>query len=147
MKKAEAEKILDKRNRDKLYDVYGPSKLGERTIWEGIVQDADNEWQGRYILTGPDKKSYEIYEDFQALMLEVGALYNAATQNRLRERMMTLMPAVTLGVAILVCAYLVMFKDSYSAWAAAFMFFCIIASACVLYFGTFRTPKIPGTPI
>jgi hypothetical protein len=144
MKKVEAKQIFEGRNGDDLYDAYGPSKLGKKIVWEGFVKDADKEWQARFILVEPDR-SYEVYEDFQAFMLEVGDLYDGLESKRLRERMMVLMPAVALLVAIGMCAYLVVFKENYSAWAAAFMFFSIIASACVLYFGTYKQPKFPGT--
>lgn len=144
MRKAEAKQIFEGRNGDDLYEAYGPSKLGDKIVWEGFVKDADEEWQARYILVNRDK-SYEIYEDFQAFMLEVGGLYEAVASERLREQMMVVMPAVALLVAIGICAYLVIFKENYSAWAAAFMFFSIIASACVLYFGTYKQPKLLGT--
>lgn len=143
MRKSEAEAIFTGRsNGDRLYDAYGPSRVGDRLIWEGIVKDSDGEYQGRYILTGPNG-SYEIYEDLQALLLDVGALYATASGNRLGQIVMTLVPAVTFLLAIFLCAYLVVYRQDYSAWAAAFMFFCIVASACALYFGKFITPKLP----
>ncbi len=75
-------------------------------------------------------------------MLDIGKLYNAASTERLKQLMLVLVPAFTFMAAIIICGYLVLFRQDYSAWAAAFMFFCIIASACALYFGKFIQPKI-----
>src|SRR4051794_38215586 len=99
MRKPEAEAIFTNRgNGDRLYDAYGPSRFGDRLVWEGIVKDSDGEYQGRYILTGPDG-SHEIYEDFQALMLDVGALYSTASGNRFNQFVMTAVPALTFLLA------------------------------------------------
>lgn len=76
-------------------------------------------------------------------MLEVGGLYEGVESKRLREQMMVVMPAVALLVAI-VCTYLVIFKENYSAWAAAFMFFSIIASACYCISEPTSSPSCTG---
>lgn len=143
MKKTVAVKIFDKRNGDELYDAYGPSRFGDRLVWEGIVHDSDGELQGRYILTGLNN-SHELYEDFQALMLDLGELHQQALGKRLGQFLIVVVPAITFLLAIFLCAYLVVYRQDYSAWAAAFMFFCIVASACALYFGKFIAPTIPG---
>jgi len=60
-------------------------------------------------LTGPNG-SHEFYDDFQALMLDIGKLYNAASTERLKQLMLVLVPAFTFMAAIIICGYLVLFR-------------------------------------
>jgi hypothetical protein len=130
---------------ERIYDLYGPSLFGDRTIWEAIVYDKDDELQGRYILA-LTSHTYETFHDFQALMLEVGKLHNTKANERFGSLVGTCVQAAAFLVAIFVSAYLVLFRENYGAWATAFMFFCIIASSTAMYFGRLITPRIPTMP-
>ena len=87
---------------------------------------------------------YEIYEDFQAFMIEVGGLYDGLESKRLREWMMVVILCCRASGRNWNMCVSGDFQGNYSAWAAAFMFFSIIASACVLYFGTYNSENFPG---
>ncbi len=165
---AEVTQIIEARGTDdKVQEVYGPTQTGDVVFWEAWVVDEDERWATRFVEVYEDGK-YSVYESFQALCVRINKTHHAAISRREEaeweraqkmaaqqhgnrtQDLKHIVGATAFIIVVLVFAYAILQRDTASAYVAAVIFACLIASACYFFYGKFIEPQIarplPETP-
>jgi hypothetical protein len=155
----EVTQIIESRcSKDTVEEVYGPTQTGDVVFWEVWVTDKDEDWATRFIEVFSDGR-YAVYDTFQALCVRINLTHHAAIARREEaeweraqkmaaqqhgnrtQDMKHIVGAAAFFIVVLVFAYAMLRRDTPSAYIAAAVFACLIASACYLFYGKFIEPE------